>query len=340
MPKIIYPSSGKCRTAIEGRFMKKILAISLVLLIVLVSMSNVRIAKADIEDVTWIKPAWKNIVSDPYFGVDVPIAYINGSTWMLNVKVKNDATNMTHAPPPAPNEKMNARVYRIAVWFDWNKFYNTTVNVNMKYDDTYLFSVSNVTEQTSIASNLFLHSYKVYVEYEITYESGGGTIIERMTWGPKSYSGFAVLSPEQYNSAETSKNYADFKDMVKDYVDDYAESHDLYIQAEREAKNGSTSYSKGDFSSALQHYNTSSSLLTQSWLKYTTIKAEDDSIKLDKKQAELDAMKANTTATLVQANAVATATVINAVGFAFFGIGFIFFGIAAIFYARRPKPTQ
>lgn len=313
--------------------MRKILAILLVLLIVLVSMSNVRIAKADIEDVTWIKPAWKNKLNDPYFGADVPIAYINGSTWILNVKVKNDATNST-------GDHMTARVYRIAVWFDWNKFYNTTLNVNMKYDDTYLFSVSNVTEQTSIASNLFLHSYKVYVEYEITYESGGGTIIERKTWGPKSYSGFAVLSPEQYNSAEASKNYADFKDLVKDYVDDYAESHDLYVQAEIESKKGATSYSKGEFSSALQHYNTSSSLLTQSWLKYTTIKAEDDSIKLDKKQAELDDMKANTTATLVQANAVATATVINAVGFAFFGIGFIFFGIAAIFYARRPKPTQ
>ena len=333
MPKIIYPSSGKCRTAIEGRFMRKILAISLVLLIVLVSMSNVRIAQADIEDVTWIKPAWKNIVNDPYFGVNVPIAYITGSTWILNVKVKNDATNSTGA-------HMTARVYRIAVWFDWNKFYNTTLNVSIKYDDTYLFTVSNVTEQTSIASNLFLHSYKVYVEYEITYESGGGTIIEKMTWGPKSYSGYAVLSPEQYNSAEASKNYADFKDMVKDYVDDYAESHDLYIQTEREAKEGATSYSKGEFSSALEHYNTSLSLLTQSWMRYTTIKAEDDSIKLDMKQAELDAMKANTTATLVQANAVATATVINAVGFAFFGIGFIFFGIAAIFYARKPKPTQ
>ena len=314
--------------------MKKILVASLVLLVLLVSVSNLSQVQAKIDGApVWIKPMWKDKLNDSYFRVDVPIAYVAGSTWTLNVKVLNDATNST-------GYHLDARVYRIAVWFDWNKFYNATVNVNMKYGDTYLFTVSNVTEQTSIASNLFLHSYKVYVEYEITYESGGGTIIEKMTWGPKSYSGYAVLSPEQYNSAEASKNYADFKDMVKDYVDDYAESHDLYIQTEREAKEGATSYSKGEFSSALEHYNTSLSLLTQSWMRYTTIKAEDDSIKLDMKQAELDAMKANTTATLVQANAVATATVINAVGFAFFGIGFIFFGIAAIFYARRPKPTQ
>jgi hypothetical protein len=321
--------------------MRKTLAISLVLLIVLVSMSSVRNAQANIEgDVTWIKPAWKNISNDSYFGADVPIAYITGSTWMLNVKVRNDATNMTHLPPPMPNEKMNATVYRIDVWFDWNKFYNTTVNVSLKYNDTYLFTVSNVTEQTSIASNLFLHSYKVYVEYEITYISGGVPISEKKTWGPKSYSGFAVLSPEQYNSADASKNYADFKAMVKDYVDDYAESNNLYIQAEIEAKMGATSYSKGEFSSASQHYNNSLSLLNQSWTSYITIKTEDDNVTLNTKQAELDAIKANTTATLVHANALATATVINAVGFAFFGIGFIFFGIAAIFYARRPKPTQ
>jgi len=316
--------------------MKKALAISLVVLVVLVSTSNFSQVQAKIDGApVWIKPAWTDKINDPYFRANVPIAYIAGSTWTLNVKVLNDATNGT--------DPMNARVYRIAVWFDWNKFYNTTVNVNIKYGDTYLFTFSNVTEQTSVASNLFMHSYKVYVEYEITYMHAGGTITEKKTWTwpTTGYgTGFAVISQDQYSSANASKNYADFEDMVDDYVDNYAESYNLYIQAEREAKIGTMSYTGGEFSSALQHYNTALGLLTQSWTKYTTIKAEDDSVILDKKQAELDAIKANTTATLVHANAVATATVINAVAFAFFGIGFIFFGIAAIFYARRPKPTQ
>jgi hypothetical protein len=324
--------------------MKKILATSLVVLLIgLVSLSAIRPAQAGITGTpTWIKPAWKDrtgVSKDPFLG-DVNVAYIAGSKWILNIWVHNDATNMTHAPPPASNEKMDAMVYRIAVWFDWNKFYNTTLDVTLKYDTDYLFTVNGTMEQTAIASNLFTHSYKVYVEYEITYQAGGGTITAKKTWEPYSGSGFAVISQDQYSSADASKNYTDFEDMVDGYVDDYAESYNLYIQAEREAKMGAMSYSGGEFSSALQHYNTALDLLNQSWTKYTTIKAEDDSVTLDKKQAELDAIKANTTATLVHANAVATATVINAVAFAFFGIGFIFFGIAAIFYARRPKPTQ
>jgi hypothetical protein len=316
--------------------MKKILATLLVVLLIgLVSLSAIRPAQAGITGApTWIKPAWKDrtgLSKDPFLG-DVNVAYIAGSKWILNIWVHNDATNGT--------DSMNARVYRIAVWFDWNKFYNTTLDVTLKYDTDYLFTVNGTMEQTAIASNLFTHSYKVYVEYEITYQAGGGTITAKKTWGPYSGSGFAVISQEQYNAVQASLNYTDFKARVASYVDDYAESHSLYIQAERETKMGDISYIGGEFSSALQHYNNALDLLTQSWTKYTTIKAEDDSIILDKKQAELDAIKANTTATLVDANAVATATVINAVALAFFGIGFIFFGIAAICYARRPKPTQ
>ncbi len=61
---------------------------------------------------------------------------------------------------------MDARVYSIAVWFDWNKFYNTTLDVTVKYGENYLFTINGTTEQISIASNLFTHSYKVYVEFE------------------------------------------------------------------------------------------------------------------------------------------------------------------------------
>jgi hypothetical protein len=312
--------------------MKKIIATSLgLLLAILISALTIRPIHAGITPpITWIKPV-RIPTPDPFLGT-VSVAYIAGSTWIVNVRVTNDATNGT--------DPMDARVYRIAVWFDWNRFYNTTVNVLIKNGDTYLFTVNGTMESTSIASNLFTHSYKVYVEYEITYQSGGGTVTQKKTWGPSTGSNFAVLSQQQYDSVRASLNYDEFEDEVDGYVDDYAESFSLYVQAEREAEMGDTSYLEGEFSSALLHYNTALDLLDQSWTKYTTIKAEDDSITLDKKQAELDAMKANTTAILAHANAVATATVINAVAFAFFGIGFIFFGIAAIFYARKPKPTQ
>lgn len=279
--------------------------------------------QADINSVTWIKPAWKD-KWDSFLGY-VYVAYVEGSTWTLNIRVDNYELNSTLYP-------MDARVYSIAVWFDWNKFYNTTLDVTVKYGENYLFTINGTTEQISIASNLFTHSYKVYVEFEDVKNA-----TEKGTWYyPKSgtLSGFAVLSQEQYDSALARENFWNFYYRVSPYVGVYAESLSLGVQAEKESDMADMYYEHGEFSSALEHYNTASNLLDQSFTVYTSKKSEYDDLNLNSTKADLDKKLAETEAI----KATATATLINSFAFMFFGLGFIIFGVAAILYARR-KPA-
>jgi len=324
---------------------KKTTILALLLLIGLVSASSMHSAHANISNVAWIKPV--RIPSpDPFLGT-VNVAYIAGSMWILNIKVQNDAYNGTPPGPPPSVTPMDVRIFNIAVWFDWNVFYNTTLDVIIKHGKTHLFTINGNTESPPTASNLFTHSYEIYVEYEITYQKDGVTVTQERKWGPNSGDCFAVLSPEQYDAIQANLNYEDFKNKVGNYVDDYVESASPYIQAEREVTMGDTSYGEGEFSSALQHYDTALSLLNQSWATFKAIRSEYESIEQDSHEADLnmklamiESIQANATARLIEAHALENSMVINAVGFAFFGVGFMFFGVAAIFYARRPKPTQ
>jgi len=319
--------------------MKKTFETSLILLLVgMILMSTIHLAHAaiaPIDSVAWFKPAWKG-KTDSVLGA-VSVAYITNSQWMLKFEAKNNEYNSTD-----PNKvAVDVTVKNIAVWFDWNKFYNTTVNMSIKWNSSYIFIVNGTTEQTSIASNLFTHKYKIYVDYEFSSKVAGATATLKKTWTYVPSAGFAwvVLSQQQYDAAQTAQNYADFDNMVKNHVDDYAESFDLYVKAEMENSAAELYYNQCDFSSALQHYNTAFGLLNQSWTSYTSIKKEYDNTALEDKKADVDLKKANATATLIEANAIASSTIINSFAFILFGLGFMFFGIAAIFYARRPKTS-
>jgi hypothetical protein len=330
---------------LEGRTMKRTIVTLLVTSIAcFLLLSTARSAQAQVTDgitrIEWLKDvrSWKG-TTDLYLGF-VNFSYITGSQWILNIYVTNTEENVTHY-------LLDVAVYRIGVWFDWNMFYNTTFDppVTIKNGSSYLFSVNNTTESALTASNLFTHDYKVYVEFEVSYLSNGASITEERTW---TFSGvrFAVLSQDQYDAAQAAQKYLDFKAMVGTTVTNYTDSLGLMFQAEQEYKAGRTSYIEGDFSGAGQHYNAAYSLLSQSWTTYMSKQTELDDIRINQSQANLDmilaqidAVKANTTATLVEANAIATATVVNSIGFALFGLGFMFFGVAAIFYARRPKPA-
>lgn len=211
-----------------------------------------------------------------------------------------------------------------------------------------MFTISGTTESAATASNLFTHRYRIYIEFEYTTVSGGISATIEDTW---TYDGwnFAVLTQEQSDAAQASFEYSFLRSTVGAYVDDYAESYNLYIQAETESNMAMYNYIQGEFDSALQHYQTAINLTKQAWMVYTSIKAEYDQNKLNKDKAEADvlqaeanALNANATARLIEANALAQAMVINAAALAIFGLGFMFFGLAAIIYAwRKPKaPAQ
>jgi len=330
--------------------MKKPFAIVIALALACLALSSIsRPANASISgNPEWVGWVWKNY-DDSFLG-HVDYGFMAGATWKLNVWVHGDATNGTH--------NMDARVYRVAVWFDWNKFYNTTFDVMVKYNTDRLFNVEGTMEPTSVASNLFKHTYKVYVEYEITYSTTGTTVTGKKTWSyappsPSSYDEFAVIAQDQYDAKGAKDKYSSFYSSVGSYCDNYAESLSLFVQAQQEYNTGNGYYGQGDFANALSHYNNAWSYLNQSFTIYTTNEMVYDQLDLNETKAEVDyiiaeveAIRANATATLAEGEAIKTlangqsqAFVINAVGFVFFGIGFIIIGVATVLWAKKPKPS-
>ncbi len=301
--------------------MKNKIAVSLAaLLVIAVSLSSIHNANANITAIQWMTPAWKD-VDDSLLG-HVNEGYVAGTPWTLMVRVHGDATNGTNPLP--------ANITNIAVWFDWGLFYNTSVSVSLNSGDDYIFLVSKNTEQTTLASNLFTHAYKVYVDYTINYLVDGAAATKSQTWGPITGSGFAVLSQDQYNAQQAIETYGQLQGLVQNRVDNFAQSDSLYVQAQTTFATGQLLYRQGNFTSALQSFNSAQNLLTQAWNSYVSTQSAYDA-------SNLNTANANATATLITAQALANAMMINAVAFILFGFGFMLFGAAAIFYARRPK---
>jgi hypothetical protein len=320
--------------------MRKTISVLLVLILTsFVSLAAVRPAHAGISGTpTWILPVLKAPYTDPVLG-SVNVAYVNGSTWTINMWILNTELNST-------GYGLQIHVLDIVVWFDWNKNYSTTfTNVFVENGASYLLTASGPTELVTTTSNLFTHSYIVYVEFQVTYQSGGTTVTENRVWTYYG-SGFAVLSQDQFNAAQASSAYSAFKGRLGSFASSYAQSLALYQQAEGEAAAGVISYNQGAFTAATTHYNSASNLLNQSWNTYISTQAIYDDIdlnstkaNLDLKRAQIDATEANATARLVEANGIAAATVVNSIAFVFFGLGFILIGVATIYYARRPRTT-
>ncbi len=304
--------------------MKKLFTSILALLLVSsFALLAIHSVNAEITGMTWLTPAWRNR-SDPVLG-HVDVGYISGQPWMMNMMVRNLEQNSS----VGPSEPVNITVTNIAVWFDWNRFYNNTENQFILYGTSNLFTVNSTTEDTSIASNLFTHSYKIYVDFQ--FMNGTSAVTRTMTFTPDG--NFAVLSQTQYNADASATAYSNFRGLVSSYVNDFASSQSLYVQSELEYGQAQTSYANADFSGALQHYTTASNLLNQSWIAYGNIETKYDNADLDMRQAQINSINANATG-------ISNALMVNSVAFLFFGLGFIVFGIAAIVWARRPKPAQ
>jgi hypothetical protein len=319
------------RLCFKGENMNNKLATPLVILLAgLILLTIISPANAGVLGTpTWIMPKWHN-VTDAYLG-PVGDAYITGDTWMLNIWIRNDQYNSSDIN----RVTVDVRVVNIAVWFDWNKFYNTTEDVTVKFGDNYLFTITGVTENTTIASNLFTHTYKVYIDFTFTTQSGGTTMTAYGTWIWTPFTTFAVLTEDQYDANDLATKYSNMEDDVDSYVDNYAESLGLYLQAQEKAMMADKAYSQGDFSGAKTLYGDGIDLLTQAMATYTTKETAFENAELNMTQGRADAEEANATARLIEANGLANSMVINAVALVFFGLGFIIFGIAAVFYARK-----
>jgi hypothetical protein len=321
---------------IEGKNMKREIVILLTAILVgFVALSSTRPVNANIRDHDWVKPALRG-GTDQYLG-PISVGYVTGTTWTLNVAMTNDATNTTL-------HHLDARISKIAVWFDWNKFYNTSLDVLIRYGDSRLFTVSGTTEDVAVASNMFTHNYTIYVDYKVSYISSSHvSVTEDRTWSTTTHGGFAVLSQDQFASRLAAQNFIRYHANLPATgpgVNDFAESMSLRLQAILENRTAESYYTRGEFSSALVSFNNAISLLNQSRSTYVSKHTVIEAGNLNRTLAEIDAIKANATATRTLSQATANAALVNSFAFILFGLGFIFFGIAAILFVRKgPKPS-
>jgi hypothetical protein len=317
----------------------------LVLLVGFIPLSVIHTAKAGISDATWIAPTWHG-VSDPLVG-SVAEGYVAGSPWTLNLNLYNSAWN--------GSEYLPVTVTTVAVWFDWNKFYNISMNDFINTEASYLLTVTGTTETNlTLASALFTHSYNIYVVAQMTYQVSGAPKTTPITWGPWGGNDFAIISPTQYSASLTKMNYEELNSSVYTRLSDYADTFELLTMAQSSEDVANMYYGTGNFAGALSSYNTAYSLLNQSFVLYTAQEKQYNTLALNRTQADLNlqlaqinAINANASYYTAQgdaaktlANGQSSALMINSVGFLFFGLGFIVFGLAAVSYTRKPKPPK
>jgi len=293
--------------------MKKSLASALIVsVLALAAMFAVNPVSAEIESTSWLGSFYR-WGTDPYYGASV-YGYEEGSTATLLVEVKNHlATQMN--------------VSEIIIGFDWNKNYTTTFTspIALKTGDTNFFTASFAVPNTTVASNLYLHGYIVYVKH---VNSTGG-LVGTMT---KNYMGtsdrlFAVYSKDQADARETSKIISGISSPPGGFNSTAAKLS--WVKAENETEIADLQYRQGNFADAKTHYSRALNYLNEAFVVENAIAGgfEDAQLALIQAQAKSFDAQAN------YLNGLSNMWVLIGVAAVLFAIGYIIRGLGAL---RKP----
>jgi tetratricopeptide (TPR) repeat protein len=330
------------RKTLNGvEMMRKSLAIVVGLLIAtLSSISATTPVHAYIYNYYWITPFYRGY--DQFYGSYIT-AYETGSTAQLFIQVYDDIYNYP---------SLNITVTAVKVLFDWNVNYSSTeCPYTMQYDAYHNFNINITVPPTNIASNMFTHSFTIYVEF--TYDSSTSY------W---SYSGsyFAVYSMDQGDAMDAYQKLNAKLSYVPSFYSYEAQA--LLSKTESEYNIGSQYYTRGDFASAKTYYETGISDFDSAFSIESDYASTRDGLNLNETKADIDYYNAETGAIMTQANATmeqadaammeanatktqadaavttANATLYQSYTWFLFGIGFIILSIGILVYAiRKPK---
>jgi len=255
-----------------------------------------------IERWDWVTPVFEG--TDDYFGTSV-IAYKAGTTATLMVKLFNDLSSK------AP--------FKVKVHMSWATENVTSTEKEIQPGQWYTFQVAISIPDTTVASNLVLHSFRIYVEYVVS------SVVYWITPIP-SGSNFAVYSADQADYQNLKKEYDSWRDSyapggLMAFFGMTAKAREMWTKAAVESYLGRESYRIASFSDAKTHYQTA---LNQT--------KEAISTDVDKSASFEDALVG-----LVDAGK----NFLSMQGYAYiiFSIGFLFMGIGAMIYLiRRSRP--
>jgi len=294
--------------------MKRTLVFAFVVLALgLFSTMVVSPANAEIKSASWLGSffSWGK---DNYYGESV-YGYEEGSTATLLVEARN------HLADP-----MN--VSEIIVGFDWNINYTTTLAspVALKAGETRFFTVTLTVPNTTIASNLYLHGYTIYVKHV----NATGGLVDTMT---KAYTSdanrlFAVYSKDQAGAREMSEIISGVSAPFGGFNSTTANL--LWAKATNETRIAETLYEQGDFAGAKSHYTTALNNKNQAFTTEQTLSGgvQDAQLALIEAQAKSSEAQAS------YLNGLSNMWVLIGVAAVLFAIGYIIHGFGAL---RRPS---
>ncbi len=318
------------------------IAVLVLMVPILATVSFADQAHASITQWRWLEPTFSGM--DSFYGSPVT-AYTEGTIAEVSVLIDRiGAPNITQV-----------NVTAVSVVLDWGGIYTLAVSPDYVLDASVpqtAFTVSFTVPSTTNASNMFLHTFSIYVEY-IT-SSGSGIFPASMG------DSFAIYSTTQAD-AQALKQTTDGYSLPSGGFSS-VEAKILWQQAIAEVTKGDTSYMLGNFAGAKTRYQSAINDYAQAYAAETAYSQDyresqtnqnnaysnyynayaDYSNKTSEAaiiSANADTVQAN--AAIAQADAAskqADAALTNAYGWMAFGIGWILIGVGVIVYGlRRPK---
>jgi len=294
--------------------MKKILVFALVVLALgLASTMTVNLVNAEIESTSWLG-SFHSWGKDDYYDKAV-YGYEENSQATLLVEVKNHLTT----------KLMN--VSAIIVGFDWGENYTTTLAspVTLEKDETRFFTANLTVPDTTVASNLYLHGYTVYVKHVNATGGLAGTMTKAYTSDPL----FAVYSEDQADAREISEIISGISAPTDGFNSTAANL--AWTKADNETTIAETLYVQGDFAGAKTHYSKALDYVNQA---FYTEEALTGGIQ-DAQLALAEAQAKSYEATANYLNGLSSMWVLIGVAAVLFAIGYIIRGFATL---RKPVP--
>jgi hypothetical protein len=327
---------------------KNVIVLSSLVIMISMALISPVLAVVTVSTALWLSPLFKG--TDSFYGGGAIIAYRTGSTAKLALTVDH-------------NDIARANISAVKVWFDWGVNYTSTevsesspIQLNTTTPRS-VFNVEFAVPATTVASNLFKHSYVIYIE-QVNATTGPTRIVATYTSG--TYTDFVVYSSDQADARDLNQRV----DLYSEPTDGFssAEAQVLWQKGLDEASRGDTFYSVAEFASAKTSYQNAITLYEEAYTAEETFSqdnreaqtsynnalagyynalADSTSTQANATMKEADASMTQADAASTQADAAlrqADAALTNAYGWMSIGIGWVLIGVGAIIYGlRKPK---
>jgi hypothetical protein len=288
-------------------------------------------AKDGIPNVSWLGTANNGPRIDPYYGSTTPVyAYKEGTVAVAAVVVNDSAQMINVTSTHLVGVSIN--VTRVYVSLDWGLTVNSTQvspssPVSLSPSQERTFFINFTVPSTATVSNLYIHSYTVYANYEYY----NVTLHAQTLTGTFSYFGqnFVVYSTDQAAAVDLNRTISSFLSTEPKSSLQSAEAQILYDIAANETANANRYYLNGNFTLAKETYSTALTNYNSALSDEESYQMMNQSLTTSKIQAETAAI--NAWASFL--NGFSTLWVLLGIGWVLIGIGYII----KVIRVRRPE---